>query len=731
MKINERDYLRLIESWLKPASQYILSPSDRPDLKCFGPGDTIWGVQTNQKALAAYAICGADPDFDAARAEISLDEVLASALAMLRYSLESHKVGSYHCLSGEPWGHHWISPLGVERMMHAVQALDEHLTNKDRDLLRAMLVSETMWFLDEYEIVAGLYAKDGKNKPESNMWNGAVMVRTATMYPDIERRDEILEKGYRLLINAISVPADANDATLKDGKPVKDRYVGPQFFESYALNHHGYLNVGYMVICLSNAAMLHFMFKEKGLEPPESLHHHVQELWHLVKKLTLPDGRLLRIGGDTRVRYCYCQDYCIPSWIMMIDTCDDRDCAAFERGWIDILNHETHSNGDGLFLSDRCRDLAAVSPLYYARLEADRACTISMGAYWRRVFEIAGASPTAPVTTDWHDDYHGAIYVRDAERVASWVWDAGEKPQGLIGTPGRSDMVEWRENLACEIKGEGSVNNQQVDAHTEHAFAGGFLTYGRTTVASEGMIAEGQKDNPEVAHQFLAYAALPDGRTTVLIQHALAGPAVTALMSVKGLHLMVPNDIFNNSQRSYYADGLIHEVAGNADTREIIDFHAAAVNIDDTLSVFLSYGAASLQLFRPGERQVGLKTYPGPSNWRAGGMLYCDELCAPCRTGHHFAQAGETLVDAGFVLRIGTHEEMDAGTECPDVPDGVRCLRVKGADGQVYILAVNVGRAAVTFSTDAAALTDLVADAPVEPGAISLAPYQARLFTVA
>ena len=52
------------------------------------------------------------------------------------------------------------------------------------------------------------------------------------------------------------------------GKPVREWHVGANFFPNYALDHHGYLNVGYMVICVCNAAMLHFDCRLPGCHGP-------------------------------------------------------------------------------------------------------------------------------------------------------------------------------------------------------------------------------------------------------------------------------------------------------------------------------------------------------------------------------------------------------------------------------------------------------------------------------
>jgi hypothetical protein len=105
------------------------------------------------------------------------------------------------------------------------------------------------------------------------------------------------------------------------------------------------MNLGYMVIVLSNIAMLYLMYREQGMNPPEALFHHVKDLWQRVKMMTFSDGRLMRVGGDTRVRYCYCQDYAIPMWLMMTEWLGDPDATLFEQGWLGHVERETVHNG--------------------------------------------------------------------------------------------------------------------------------------------------------------------------------------------------------------------------------------------------------------------------------------------------------------------------------------------------------------------------------------------------
>lgn len=694
--ISTTDYRLLLEPWVKAADQYLYTCHDRPDLICYGTGFNSWGVQTNQKAFAGLAVLATDPDYDAAHSGMGRDELLEKALGLLRFSLASHHSGDYHCTDGTQWGHTWISALGVERMMHGVEAIRPHLTEKDLDGLRNMLISESDWLLNEYEIVAGLVKN---NKPESNIWNGCILHRTAALYPDAPNAAAYREKGTRFLLNGISVPSDASSEDLFEGRPLRDWHIDANFFPSYALNHHLYLNVGYMVICLSNVAMLHFTYREWGQEAPAALYHHAEDLWKVVKPFIFPDGRLLRIGGDTRVRYCYCQDYAIPSWLMAEDLFDDAECAALEKHWLGIVKHELDWNGDGSYLSTRCGGLASVSPQYYTRLESDRACTLSMGAYWRRVLGLSGEGDEPAPLEDysWHDEYHGAAMHRSAKRVASWTWLAAERPQGLCLPPDRSDLAEWRENLAGQVHGLGQQNLQHVLEHKEVTFHGGFLTWGRTVVESRQMASEGHPDEGELAFQTLVIAALPDDATVLVMQYAHVGDRRGYFVSVKGIGLRVPNDLFNRNQRTYRAASGTHTLEGAGSTEEIFDLRSRWVNIDESLLLVSVYGTDSLFIYRPGKRQIGLKHQYWVEKLPTGGMFYCDEVCGPCRTGLESFHAGSTLYDCGFLLStemgpdaVKTYADSGRASRLT-VGDGyLRAMQVEGADGVRYLLVANV-----------------------------------------
>lgn len=698
---SHHEYRELLEPWIPAAKPWLYRVPRDPECVCFGIGNHgHWSLQASNTAFGAFAVLAADPDTNPARTGMSRDELTATALAMFRFCVRSHHAGATAATTdGLPWGHSWISALCQERFFHGVEAIERELTQRDRDDLRAMLVSECDWLLDQYPVKAGLVED---NKPESNLWNGAILHRVAATYPDLPRAAEYREKGTCFLVNAISLPSDAQCEDILAGRPVRERHVGANYFESFSCNHHGYMNVGYMVITLSNLAMLHFAGRTRNIAWPEELYRNAERSWQLVKTCTFPDGRLLRIGGDTRVRYCYCQDYAIPMWLMARDRFGDTDAAEFESGWLDQIHVEQSANEDGSFMGGRLASMREVSPLYYTRLEGDKAVTLSMGAYWRRVLPELNAAPAtvrpAPLLDHWEDDYHGACMVRTPRRVASWVWRAAELPQGLCLPPDASDMAEWKTNLAGRIIGLGMVHSHKLNHHREAAFPGGFATCGQVTIRSEKHYAEGAFDE-DVAIQDTAFAALPDDTTVVGIQRARAINRVF-LRQAKGLMLQIPNDVFNGFTRTYTsAEGELN-LEGRDGQQAKLELAGGWINVEGRLGV-VALAGAPLTLLHPEKPGVPIKAYPWQAHTHiAGGFLYVDEICMVCADEVTDYDAGETLYDVAFAVQadVGAKDTADcaqanAQAEVKlDSPDA-RAVRVRAADGRTYLVAANFGSA--------------------------------------
>ncbi len=693
--------LALLERWARAAEEYWAPEEDDATLGCFGPGYLTWGVQANWNyvaALATVAAHSADP--------APAGRCRERSLAALRHLLATHVTGSRAGRDGRRWGHSWISQLGIERAAHGVALLEPHLTDDDRDALRRMLESEAGWLLrhgcrgQHAGVIAGLWNDSGRNAPESNVWSGCLLWRAARTCPAHPDAAAWAERAHEYLINGVSVEADASDSTVVAGRPVRERHVGANFFPHYALDHHGYLNVGYMVICVSNAAMLHFDMRRAGLEPPESLLHHQADLWRALRPMIFEDGRLARIGGDSRVRYAYCQEYLLPALLFAADRLGDTGALDLAARQLGLIEREAATSGDGLFYSRRLSTLREGNPHYYTRLESDRAAVLSMLIGYLPLVGMAPgaagtAAPTAPPPADpgetiWIEEAHGAAMHRSKRRLASFAWRGQGLAQALCLPPDAGDLAEWTSNLCPVVRFLGD-DRLRPGAHRRlvegrvRAFPGGFAACGAIMEGVEVRIDEGALCTDQALTR-LAWVALPDGRTCVGFQLVTAATdRVGLLAELKGLHLNVPNDLFNGFRRRFEWEGGGAELASPPDGDEMIAVRGTWLCVDGRLGVRMLYGADALAISRSARRRGGRYE-----------SLFVEEICAAARIGVRRVPPGRRLLDLAFAVLSGSDAGETAALEAGrlELPEGMlRGVRLVGADGRRYELIANLGDA--------------------------------------
>ncbi len=642
--ISAESYRELMTPWLKALPRFLRCSQFNPELTYYGTGESAhWAVQSNCNVFAALAVMG-ETD---------------TALALLRYTLRTHLTGDASASDGRQWGNHWISVLGLERMAHGVNIVRDQLTEDDLSRLRKMTLSEADFLLEEYPVVAGIPGPE--NRPESNIWNGGFLMRAALDYPGAPNAERYLEKATRFLINGISYPSDVNDNTIYNGKSVREWHVGPNFTDNFSLDHHSYLNVGYMVICLSNIAMLHFNFKERGQASPPEIYHNLEKLWALVKKLTFVDGRLLRIGGDTRARYTYCQDYAVPAWLLAVDLFHDTEAVGFEHRWLEQVRTEAEFSGDGGFYSKRLDNIRENSYYYFCRLESDRILSLSYGAYWRGKFQLQESlSPVSSAAFEWDEKMHGATLFRDERAIRSWVHHGGQGATGVCVPPHRSDMAEWQRNLCGELITPG-LSVPEFGEHAYQTFSGGFLNIGNCRWQERAPLGEGEEQY-YFADQKTVAAALPDGRTILLLDYAVMTKEITLKM-IKGLNLKIPNDLFNHSHREYKGGNFSETLKGcpNHDDTRIINSNC--LTIDDELSVLNIYGSETLTIHRPFPPSIIIKKAHAP--WLHS--LYADEICSVFDSIPRRYLPGTVVIDCGYAIsadsRIGIGCKIKHGIE--------------------------------------------------------------------
>jgi hypothetical protein len=700
--------LKRLRAWCEFADEHYhqlpATDANTPDLAYFGTGYNSWGVQTNQKYIGAAATLATVPQAVEIMDDTERQTLLDKVIATLRFSLASHKTGSTTCTDGSQWGRTWISALGIERMMHAIETLWPHLEEADHDAVREMLASEADRLTTDYPVQGGLWGHKDPNKPESNIWNGAICFRAAQYNPEHPDRDAWLERAYTFFINGISIPADAEDETIVDGKPIRERFTGANFFPHYSLDHHGYMNVGYMIICISNIAMLHYSLLRSGVTPPESLYHHAADLWSVLRNFVFEDGRLARIGGDTRMRYCYCQDYLIPSLIFAADHLGD------ERAWellpraIHLIEQEQEANPGGSFLGNRLSHLAEESTYYYTRLEGDKAVVLALAADWLpRTANPApptvapcsesASAPSAPatITTGWNEPEHGAICHRSPTRLASWCWRPGAgTAQGLCLPPHRGDLAEWEMNLTGHLNFQNTNHTskrQRTKIYSEQfEFEGGFITWGRLSAGDDLYLAEGWNGNNLANHDILA-CALPDGHTTVVLERAEMNAIHAMLRSKRGTSVEIPNDLWNERTRTITTAAGNATVTAHTGKQTLTPLNSNWLCIDDCLGLIGLYGAdewSRLQRGTPLGDPVG--------------SITTDTYCWGINPKPHHAAANEKLLDSGILCIAGLtaaelkdHAAKQPQQQLSSSSPNLRAALVTGVDNNEYLLIWNTG----------------------------------------
>ena len=687
--LTDQYYAELITPFLQFAKREIRHKDE--DHAWYGTGEAAhWAVQSNFNVAGGLAIL-ANLSKDPAQAK----EARELALKLFRYNLYTHKTGSLKNSCEEQWGGSWISILGLERMGAGQLALEPYLTEEDKKAFRKLRLFEADWLVENYPVVAAIDGiSSGDNKPESNYWNGSFLYKTAMDYPDCPNRGTYLNKGCALFLNSISTPADETSEKVYRGKPMKEWFVGPNFTPNYSLDHHGYMNIGYSIITLSHAAYLHFYCKARGWEVPEEAKHHVRDLWDVVKHFIFPDGRLMRIGGDTRARYCYCQMYLLPILLMMEDLSGDRSLAEFEYGMSELLRKEQTFNGDGSFFGKRLDDMTWQSRYYHTRLESDPFAALAFAGAVRSSWELPQmpAEKTVPQPIQWGDDFHGADMIKTPETVRSMVRRAGEGPMILAHPLSDSSLAEWHGNGHSQFEGH-FVAAKYPENIFRKSIPGGFLNSAAIKFFEAGPWGEGEGRYETIGSQG-ACAALPDGKSIIVLEHTVVLKE-HSLTSLRTIGWQVPNDLFNGNTRTFYGKDFKQEVSRRSG--KVIETGSRWLNVDHRITLVLGYGAESFKIHAPAEDTGNLKYC------RQMTSLHVNEICGNVElTPRVRRMPGDVLADTGYLVIAGSTAEEGSKYSVKQIKtEGLlRAVEVTAPDGRRWQFAANFGTEPAAWNSE-------------------------------
>jgi hypothetical protein len=317
------------------------------------------------------------------------------------------------------------------------------------------------------------------------------------------------------------------------------------------------------------------------------------------------------------------------------------------------------------------------------------------------------AAREATLEGSWIEPAHGAVLHRCPTRLASFSWRAYGLTQAMCHPPQASDLGEWSLNLCPVVRFLGDDGSRPgafrrlKRTHVE-SFEGGLLAWGSVTEGVDVRIDEGARCTDQ-ALTYLAFAALPDGRTCLGLQYVVAAPdRVGYTTTLKSVHLNLPNDLFNGGRRRIYSARGEQLLTSPPQQAEVLELDSRWVNVDGKLGLVALFDGIgcrgpSLCIDRAAQRRGGRYH-----------SIYTDEVCLQVETGPLRRTPGQTLVDAGFAVLSGVDAAQTAAFEGGPLDIAhpmVRGVWAIGADGRRYVLLVNWGDAPVEVNVWGQALT--------------------------
>ncbi|HHW08641.1 MAG TPA: hypothetical protein GXX29_01560, partial [Firmicutes bacterium] len=418
--LNLSDYLALLARWVKAAERDYHPLDGTPDLGYYGTAYRHWGHQSIANYASAYATLATLASDDIiAISGVSRDFLYERALAALRYFLRLHTTGDLVSQDGTKWGTDWISGNLFLRGVAAIDALWDKFTDEDKQRVEKMVEAEAEHLMKQ-PIICNRWPERpelGRTNAEANSWNGSMLLHAIIYLPDHARKAAWWEQACRYFINTLSVPQDAEDQRLVDGRPIAEWHVGANLHPNFGFEHHGFLHFGYMVISLEELVFTWAQCRRHRLAPPQSLFHHWQEVWQVIKHSYISPGRLGYLAGEDWSRYLYCQAYFISMLPGLQKRLGDADARFMELELFDNVKLEQTANGDGSFCAKRLAALAAKDPVAFYRFESDYPGFFARAAVYYTL-QDEGKLPAPPAPAEFEQHLAGIYQEPDAKFIS-------------------------------------------------------------------------------------------------------------------------------------------------------------------------------------------------------------------------------------------------------------------------------------------------------------------------
>lgn len=692
-------YPHAVTDWLEFGASHLRRIEGAEDIGCFGPTSSgALAIEATALYSFVQGLAATDDGFRLDASSLEGEWCAEQALAAFRYCLHTHHSHPRGLPEELAWGGTGMSPKMADQLALAAEVLGTRLSDADAESFARLIEYEAdcnillPYHLEHVD--HGYYRKRppvpterfGTSFPESNAWRANVLGRALIAEPDHPHAGEWEESLIMHLANALSVPADAEDESLVDGRRLRDLHAGANLHPNFALEHHGFFHPGYVNRALLSLFSAAYAYEDADREWPELLLRHVPEVWDVQRRLLLWDGRLAYPAGNDYPRYCWGLLYLLPVLVFMQHHYEDPVAAWAERRLGEMLVREQQANGDGSFCACRLerwrerieRDGQLVprrpAPSVYYRTLVDGPYYTALAWWWHRRNGMTERATDEDVDEALDEPYCepdcGLVFHRSQDRFASWSWNAYRTgAQGLVLPRNGDHMAEWEGNLISRFHIRGARCDRRVLRHEEHIFDGGVATVG-TMAACEGRLIH-----------TVSFAALPDGRTTVYCSNARTVAPIELLLH-EGMCFNVANDLFNGNRRRFSCQDEDHVVIGAGAESDQIPIDSPWINIDDMLGVVELDGHERFTINVDGDR-------------RADGHSLCyDEIFHPHHERKRRLGAGAIVEDAATALVAAVDARETARWPGWHIgpskaEDDARALTVRGMDDTWYLMATS------------------------------------------
>ena len=641
---DEADYMLFLQKFPRYAErQWHSDYKGNPQIGYFGSGRHDQNeMRSLSNFIFVYALLAVDEGYDESVSGIGQDTLLKHAKAALRYFTRTHVTGDMLCADSHAWGKQpaeWLSPWIISKAVAGARLIWDELTQTEKGNIRRVLIYEA-----DYQLRNSADSQEYEDtNAELSAWNGEVVAWASSLYPTHSHAEEWHSKAQEFFMNTFSVRGDRNDTRVVDGKPVSEWVYTTNAHPDFTLEGHGAYSFDYIACPLHSIAWSYYAFMSNGQSVPESLFHHVRDVWETLKKTHLYSGRFACFQGKDWARHVYGSSFIMPALVLFENEFGDADARLIEQLRFRSFQYEQERSINGSIFGRRFAYLTSGWPAIY---ETD--CYANMGlAYLLHKFApLAQAEDMETfqrkVEGSFHSEYCDFLYTRSQDLFASFSWQhySGPYPMALFA-PGDDHMVEWEAgNLIGHIDASGFDMSLASMSHNETIFEGSSDANSSAQLmgfTTTGHIREGERGKTYGIDHYVSFTALPKYKLAIMIEYLLAGESIF-ITEQDGLSYYLPNDVFNNRERQIYWENDELRLWGFGG-RGAVAIDSDWINVDNKLGM--------ISLLDNGHFRI--EPARGRDIWT--GQI-CEQICYSA-TQNHLYKTGDVIREQCYVLISG------------------------------------------------------------------------------